>query len=176
MRFQLVAATLAVLLVCAAPASAATIFTFTLSDGTGADPGSIHAFSFDPLGAGGTLTIVKELDTFSPIVLTAVASGTLYPGAAFVAFDGVVSPATQLFRYDLTQVLFTSVQYSGLLETFAVVGETVTVTRGPAPAPEPATLWLLAVGAALMARRRATVRAPGRRLSVQMERRDSTRT
>jgi hypothetical protein len=164
MRLRLSAAICALLLACTTPASAATIFTFDLSDGTGATPGSILSFSFAPLGAGGTLTVDKELDTFSPTVFAAVALGTTYAGATFAAYDGTVSPASRLFEYALTNAIFTSAQVSGgglePLETFSIFGETVTVTRGPAAAPEPATLLLIGTGAALMMRRRRVAVAP----------------
>jgi len=54
-------------------------------------------------------------------------------------------------------VMFTSSQLGAgqpPLETFQIVAETVTLTRGPAPVPEPATLFLMATGAALALRRR----------------------
>ncbi len=159
MRVLLAAATLAALLACAAPASAATIYTFGLSNGTGASPGSIVSFSFDPLGAGGTLTVLKELDAFTVIVSQAVALGTIFPGATFGAYTGTVTPGTRIFEYVLTNALFSSVQFGGgepPLETFQIVSETVTMTRGPAPVPEPATLFLMATGAALALRRRRT--------------------
>ena len=160
MRLRLVTATVVVLLACAAQASAATIYTFGLSDGSGAEPGSILSFSFDPLGAGGTLMVSKELDSFTPTVSLAVALGTIYPGATLAGYDGTVTPGTRLFEYVLTNAMFSSVQFSGgpqPLETFEIVGETVTLTRGPAPVPEPATLFLMATGVALALRRRRTV-------------------
>ena len=131
------------------PASAATVYTFSLSNGQHADPGSIQAFSFDPLGAGGTLSVLKELDAFTPVAFTGLINGTSYPGATFSAFDGVVAPGTRLFRYDLTTVLFTEQQFPGTQERFSVTAEMVTLTRGPAIAPEPATLLLLGLGAAV---------------------------
>ena len=158
MRSLFAAATFTALLTCAAPVSAATIYTFTLSDGSQASPGSILSFSFAPLGAGGTLSILKELDTLSPIILAATVSGTTYSGATFTAYDGMIAPGSRLFEYVLTNALFTSVQYGGVtvpLETFEIAGETVTLTRGPAAAPEPATLFLIATAAALARLRRA---------------------
>ena len=158
MRFRFVVATVAVLLACAPPASAATIFTFSLSDGSSADPGSIQSFSFDPLGAGGTLTVTKELDTLSPIVLLAVAQGTNYPGATFSAYEDTVTPGSLLFQYAFTNAMFSSVQLGGgaqqPLEIFSLTAETVTLTRGPASVPEPAICFLIASGAGLALRRR----------------------
>ena len=158
MRSLFAAVTFTAILAFAVPAGAATIFTFSLSDGSRAEPGSIRSFSFDPLGASGTLSVVKELDTLSPIILAATASGTTYPGATFAAYDGIVAPGSRLFEYTLINALFTSVQPAGGVilprERFEILGETVTLTRGPASVPEPAILFLMATGAALAYRRR----------------------
>ena len=152
MRLQLAAITAALLIGCAAPATAATIYTFELSSGAAADPASIQAFSFDPLGAGGTLTITKFLDSFSPTVFLAVATGEIFPQVTFTAFDGVIDPSTRMFEFSLVDALFVSVQASGgnpPLETFSVMSPNITITRGPASAPEPATLLLMGTAVAV---------------------------
>ena len=158
MRSLFAAATFTALLACAAPVSAATIFTFSLSDGSHAEPGSILSFSFEPLGGGGTLSIVKELDTLSPIILLATVSGTVYPEATFAGYADTVAPGSRLFEYVLTNALFTSVQPGGgvvvPLEAVEIFAETITLTRGPAAVAEPATLLLMATAAALARLRR----------------------
>lgn len=160
MRRLLAALTIAVLISYAAPATAATIYTFELSGGAAADPTSIQSFSFDPLGAGGTLTIVKALDSFSPTVFLAVATGEIFDEATFSAFDGVIAPGSRIFEFSLADALFVSVQLSGgqqPLETFSVMSQNITITRGPATAPEPATLLLIGTAAAAMWHRRKSL-------------------
>jgi hypothetical protein len=168
MRLRLIAATFAVLFSCAAPASASTIFVFSLSDGSATDPGSISSFSFEPLGLGGTLSVLKELDAFSPLVLSATATGTVYPGATLTAYDTVITPGSRLFEYALTNAIFTSVQMVGEpthpLESFSIFGATVTVTRGPAAAPEPGMLLLIATGAGLALRRHRQITERAKRV------------
>jgi len=63
-----------------------------------------------------------------------------------------------LFRYDLTNALFTSYQLSGMLATMTISAETVALTQGPASVPEPATWLLLAAAAPLLRRRTRRVR------------------
>jgi hypothetical protein len=159
-RRLLAALTIAVLIGYAAPATAATIYTFELTGGAAADPTSIQSFSFDPLGAGGTLTIVKALDSFSPTVFLAVATGEIFDEATFSAFEDVIDPGSRIFEFSLADAMFISVQLSGAeppLETFSITSPNITITRGPATAPEPATLLLLGTATVAMWCRRRRV-------------------
>lgn len=132
-----------------------TVFTFSVDGTTSFDTSTIHSYSFVPSGSGGTLTLIKDLDATSDDILLAVAQGTLFPGATFVAYDGVISPEAEVFRYLLSHILFTSTSFSELTETVSIQAGTAALVEGPASVPEPASGLLVLTGAAaLIARRR----------------------
>ena len=126
MRSRLCILTLAVLLAPATGSTAATIFTFEVTGTTDFSTSSIQSFSFSPQGSGGTLELTKEIDLASVNILQAVTQGTQYLGAAFIAYDNVVSPETELFRYTLNDLVFTSVSLNGLIETVSMMAATAT--------------------------------------------------
>ena len=137
------------------PADGPTMFTFSVTGTTAFDTSAIHSYSFVPSGSGGTLTFTKDLDATSPDILLAVAQGTLFPGATFVAYDGVISPEAEVFRYLLSNILFTSVSLDDLVETVSIQSQEAVLVEGPASIPEPASGLLVLTGAAaLIARRR----------------------
>jgi type VI protein secretion system component Hcp len=136
------------------PADVPTMFTFSVDGTTAFDTSAIHSYSFVPSGAGGTLTFTKDLDATSDDILLAVAQGTLFPGATFVAYDGVISPENEVLRYILSDILFTSLTLGDLVETVTIESQAAAVVVEPTPVPEPASGLLVLVGAALIARRR----------------------
>lgn len=156
MRSRIIAVALAALIGGVAPANAATIYTFSLSDGSAADFSSILSYSFGVTGPQ-TLTLSKTLDSLSPIVFNATITGTHFSAASFAAYQDAVLPSLRLWEYAFTDVLFASVQVSGESETVTLVGKSVAFTSGPAatPVPEPNSLFLTMVGAlVLLVRRR----------------------
>ena len=108
MRSHLAAFVLTASVICPAPVSAATIYTFSIDGTSDFDTDSIESYSFTPSAPGGTLQFTKAIDATSDDITAAVALGTTYSGATFIAYQDVVSPQTELFRYTLTDVLFTS--------------------------------------------------------------------
>lgn len=158
MTIRVAGTVLALMVLCAAPSSAATIFTFGISGTTAFDTEAIHSFSFTPLGAGGEMTFIKEIDSTTDDIALAVASGTTFFTATLVAYEDAIAPAAELFRYVLADdVRFTSQSLGGggviPFETVSLFANTVTRTDGPASAPEPGTVLMLAGGLAVLLQR-----------------------
>ena len=112
-----------------------------------------------------------NFDATSNDILLAVAQGTQFPGATFIAYDGVISPEAELYRYILSSILFTSLSVGQLGETVSIQAGTAALVAGPASVPEPASaLFFLTGGAALIGRWRPT-RLDERRLRSHGSRR-----
>jgi hypothetical protein len=131
------------LLSVAVPAQAATIFTFEVN---GTDDFDTAPLSFSP-GLPSQFTFVKPLDASSPDFFQAVAAGTSFAAATFIAYDTSIDPLNELFRYSFAgNVLFTSLTPAGLNETVTLTADSMSRADGPASVPEPGSLLLLATG------------------------------
>lgn len=138
------------------PAGGATVFTFSIGGTTDFDTNAIYSYLFFPSGTGGTLTFTKDLDITSNDILVAVAAGTVFPNATFIGYDNLISPQSEVFRYTLSNILFTSVSLNQITttETVSLLAESAILSEGPVTVPEPASgLLLLSAAATLLARR-----------------------
>lgn len=149
-----------VLLLTAAPTSAATIITLNIADTNIYDTTLLsYTFSDDGNG-GGTFTLERELDQLSDDFLAATVSGTQFTGARIILTKQSTPLDTETYRIDLAgQVAFTSYRLIDGLEPRELIGlsaTTVTSTGFPATsAPEPASALLLVTGGAFALVRRA---------------------
>lgn len=105
----------------------------------------ILSYSF---GAGNTLSFTKDIDGFSPLLSNSVVLGTAFSTGSLDTYDTLVSTTIPTASFAMTNIILTSLQYSGntdrTFETVTLQYETGTLVS--TAVPEPSSLMLLGSG------------------------------
>jgi len=121
------------------PASATISYDLNLP-GIG---GQIPVLSFS-LGAQ-TLNVAREIDGFSPALLNAIVSGTVFSAGSLDTYDSSLSTTIPVTTFVMTNVVITNLSFSGGVENVGLSFLTGQLVSNSIP--EPSSLLLL-LGAA----------------------------